>query len=213
MKNLYSLVLFSLIFSQFGWAQIESKEKTKEYTDLKKALLEPELVVRLNLSGQNIDLENQNFGVFKNLEYLNLKDDHLKTIPKSISQLSKLKVLDLSGNDFVELYDDFYKLKNLEELYLNNEKNINMPKTLSLLGKLPNLKSLHLENDNLNSLPVEINGLENLEFLYLNQNSFKEIPKELKGLDHLQYLDLKNNKITPSITPPENINFGFKINL
>ena len=213
MKNLYSLVVFSLIFSQFGWAQIESKEEKKEYTDLKKALLEPELVVRLNLSGQNINLENQNLGVFKNLEYLNLKNDHLKSIPKSISQLAKLKVLDLSGNDFVELSDDFYKLKNLEELYLNNEKNINLPKTLSLLGKLPNLKSLHLENDNLNSLPVEIKGLVNLEFLYLNQNRINEIPQELKGLDHLQYLDLKNNKITPSITPPENINFGFKINL
>ena len=213
MKNLLSLVVFSLIFSQFGLAQIENKEKNKEYTDLKKALLEPELVIRLNLSAQNIDLENQNFGVFKNLEYLNLKNDHLKSIPKSISLLSKLKVLDLSGNDFIELSDDFYKLTNLEELYLNEEKNINLPKTLRLLGKLPNLKSLHLENDNLNSLPVEIKNLQNLEFLYLNQNSFKEIPKELKGLDHLQYLDLKYNKITPTMTPPENINFGFKISL
>jgi Leucine-rich repeat (LRR) protein len=213
MKNLYSLVVFSLLFTQFGLAQIDSKGKSKEYTDLKKALSEPELVFRLDLSGQNINLENQNFVVFKNLEYLYLKNDHLKSIPKSISQLSKLKVLDLSGNDFIELSDDFYKLTNLEELYLNKEKNINLPKTLRLLGKLPNLRSLHLENDNLNLLPVEIKNLQNLEFLYLNQNSFKEIPKEVRGLDHLQYLDLKNNKIAPTLLIPENINFGFKINL
>ncbi len=213
MKNLYLLIVLSLLFSNLSWAQIENTAKNKEYTDFKKALLEPELVVRLNLSGQNIDLEHQDFKIFKNLEYLNLKNDHLKSIPKSISQLSKLKVLDLSGNDFTELSDDFYKLKNLEELYLNEEKNINLPVTLRLLGKLPNLKSLHLENDNLNSLPLEIKSLKNLEFLYLNKNSFKEIPKELKGLDHLQYLDLKNNKIAPSMLTPENINFGFKISL
>jgi len=176
-------------------------------------LAEPEKVIRLNLSNQNDNWEMQDFAVFKNLEYLNLKNDHLKTIPKSISELSKLKSLDLSGNDFSELGVDFYKLSNLQELYLNNEKNINLPKTLRLLGKLPNLKSLHLENDNLKALPAEIYELQNLEFLYLNQNSFKEIPKGIQGLNHLQYLDLKNNKIESTMTPPENMNFGFKIGL
>lgn len=206
-------MVLGLLFSQFGIAQIENKEKNKEYTDFKKALLEPELVIRLNLSGQNIDFEYLDFKVFKNLEYLNLKNDHLKSIPQSISQLAKLKVLDLSGNDFIVLSDDFYKLTNLEELYLNEEKNINLPITLRQLAKLPNLKSLHLENDNLNSLPREIKSLKKLEFLYLNQNRFIEIPKEIKGLDHLQFIDLKNNKINPTMLLHENINFGFKINL
>ena len=66
MKNLYLLIVLGLLFSQFGLGQIENKEKNKEYTDFKKALLEPELVVRLNLSGQNIDFEYHDFKVFKN---------------------------------------------------------------------------------------------------------------------------------------------------
>jgi Leucine-rich repeat (LRR) protein len=71
---------------------------------------------------------------------------------------------------------------------------------------------LHLENDQLKSLPSEILAFKNLEYLYLNNNDFKTIPV-LKPLDHLKYLDLKDNKIKPELQDMKNLNFGLKINL
>jgi Leucine-rich repeat (LRR) protein len=47
------------------------------------------------------------------LEYLSLKDDHLKELPKEL--FTKKKTMDLSGNDFTVLPKDFSKLKTLEK--------------------------------------------------------------------------------------------------
>jgi Leucine-rich repeat (LRR) protein len=200
-----SVLVFFLTLNSFGQV-----DKDKEYTNIDEALKNPESVYKLDLSNQEISLKNEQWKLFINLEYLNLKNDRLKEIPKEISNLKQLKVLNLSGNDFNSLPNEFSNLNNLEELFLNDEKNINLPKTLKILSKLPKLKSLHLENDNLYKLPNEINDLKSLESLYLNNNHFETIPN-LKPLDHLKYLDLRENHIKPELLDQRNLNFGFKI--
>lgn len=209
MKKIYFTLALLLTLSSLSFAQ--NNDKTKEYTSLSEALKEPEKVVRLNLSNQDISITNHLWSKFINLEYLSLKNDHLKEIPLAITKIKSLKTIDLSGNDFSKLPDAFSNLVNLEEIYLNDEKNMNLPKTLSILSNLPKLKTLHLENDNLSKLPSEILLFKNLENLYLNQNNFKKIP-EIQTLDHLKYLDLRDNKIKPELQDMKNLNFGFKIN-
>ena len=209
MKKIFSTLALLLVVSNSSFGQ--NNENEKEFTTLNDALKNPEKVFRLNLSNQDISISSEQWLRFINLEYLNLKNDHLKEIPIAITKIKSLKTIDLSGNDFTNLPEEFSNLINLEEIYLNNEKNMNLPRTLSILAKLPMLKSLHLENDNLSKLPSEILSFKNLENLYLNQNNFKKIP-EIQSLDHLKYLDLKDNNIKPELQDMRNLNFGFKIN-
>ncbi len=214
MKSIMQHILIGLlVLTQSIIAQNQFTQNTvqKEFNNLKEALKNPKEVVFLNLSNQTEVVPNSVWAQFINLEYLSLKNDHLKTIPTELTTLKKLKVLDLSGNDFQTLPVEFIKLENLEELYLNDETNMNLPKTLEILSKLPKLKSLHLENDQLEQLPENLKNLEHLEFLYLNQNKFLEVPKQIGGLQHLQYLDLNNNPIKPELQDVKNLNFGFKI--
>ena len=213
MKNLfYFLVVFNLFsISFFSQSKVDSLSIKKTYTNLEEALKSPDKVYRLDLSDQNLSKFVVFLQKFSNLEYLSLKNDHLRTLPKEIFELQKLKILDISSNDFETLSNDFIKFKNLEELYLNNEKNLNVPQTLNLLSKLPKLKALHLEGDNLRKLPENIVKLKNLKSLYLNDNLFKEVPTQIRGLDHLQYLDLNNNQIPKNVIDMQQLNFGFKI--
>ncbi|MBC7494279.1 MAG: leucine-rich repeat domain-containing protein [Flavobacterium sp.] len=211
-KLFYLLLVFSLcIASLFSQQTADSLSLKKTFTNLQDALKNPDQVYRLDLSNQKLSNSVVNWQKFKNLEYLSLKNDHLKVLPAEIFGLLNLKTLDISLNDFETLSDDFVKFKNLEELYLNDEKNLNVPKTLKLLNKLPKLKVLHLEGDHLSTLPEHISELKNLQSLYLNNNLFKEVPAQIKGLDHLQYLDLNNNQIPVNLINMQQLNFGFKI--
>lgn len=153
-------VFFLLIFTLFVndvTAQIrDSTELNKEFSSLEKALKNPKKVYRLNLSEQKLELPDTVWSKFSNLQYLSLKNDHLEQIPLGITYLKNLKVLDLSGNDFQMLPSSFSNLTNLQELYLNDEKKFRFDKNISILSTLPNLKSLHIENDGLNSLPSNI---------------------------------------------------------
>lgn len=181
----------------------------KNFTNLDEALQNPNEVYQLDLSNQllnNTQLEA--LTKFKNLRSLSLKNDHLKEIPKSISELTNLRVLDLSGNDFKILPTEIKKLKNLEEIYLNNEPNADINQEVSLLSKLPNLKILHLENDDIGIIPKNITNLKNLEKLYLNDNKIVEFPDFLTKNKKLLYIDMKNNPLQWKGERP----FGITIN-
>lgn len=206
--KLFVFMLCSLITQ--AQEPVYQKDKVTFY-NLKDALKNPFQVKTLHLTGSNESLQNIDFSVFKNLEFLSLKEGHLDEIPQGITQLKSLKVLDLSGNNFKKLPTHFKNLKRLHELYLNEDKNLQLNEAFSILAEMPNLKYLHLENDNLDTLPNSINKLKFIEKLYLNNNHFKEIPN-LQSLDHLIYLDLKDNQIQPEVIDMRNLNFGFKIN-
>lgn len=210
-KSILSSFLL-IILCNIGTAQTDSSIVNKEYRSIEEALKNPDQVYRLDLSNQNIFVPNDVWSKFINLEYLSLKNDHLKELPSEIGTLKKLKVLDLSGNDFIVLPKSFSELYNLEELFLNEERRFNLDENIEVLSLLPHLRILHLENDQLNKLPKKIYRLNHLESLYLNNNKFKEFPTELKEMPNLKYLDFHDNKLSPlELQNFQSQNFGIKI--
>jgi len=210
-SSLFLLVFIFLSKNSEAQSNLDSIQVKKEYSSLEEALKNPKNVYRLDLSNQNLELSDSIWSSFTNLQYLSLKNDHLKQIPKGIGYLKNLQVLDLSGNDFKTLPSTFSNLTNLQELFLNDDKYFNFKKSIPILSALPNLKSLHIENDGLKSLPKSMYKLSRLESLYLNDNQFKRIPIELKGLKNLQFLDFHNNKFRIPAQDMQNKNYGFKI--
>lgn len=219
MINYYKIKIAAILFVLFvnihlhaQAKQLDSSNLYKEYYSLEDALKNPEKVYRLNLSNQKIKFPADSvWSKFSNLEYLSLKNDHLKEIPDGIGNLKNLKTLDLSGNDFKVLPNSFSNLTNLRELYLNDEKKMDVNQSLIVLRDLPKLSILHLENDNLKSIPPNIFLMRNLETLYLNDNRISSIPQELKKLDNLKYLDLHHNKLKPASQDMMLPSHGFKI--
>lgn len=207
----FAFFLCTLLFLEVKAQSIDSTFIKKEYTNIEEALENPSLVYRLNLSNQKIQLSDSIWSKFQNLQYLSLKNDHLKTLPEGIGYLKNLKVLDLSGNDFKVLPPTFSGLLNLQELYLNDDKNLQFDKSIDVLCTLTNLKSLHLEDDGLKKLPDNFIQLKNLESLYLNNNQFKDFPLEIKELHHLQYLDIHENKFALPNKQNQEPGFGLKI--
>ena len=206
------LVIAGLLIFRTASAQVTDSTQIRiEYTSLEEALKNPTKVYRLNLSNQKVNVSDSVWRRFTNLEYLSLKNDHLKQIPKGIGFLTNLKTLDLSGNDFKIIPTSFSNLKNLQELYLNDEKNFKLSRNIENLSRIPNLKSLHLENDNLKELPANFYKLEKLEKLFLNDNHFNKVPVQIKGLKSLKYLDFHHNDYKPNPNQMKNNEFGPKI--
>ena len=211
MKKIVILVLWLLGGMNSLSSQSNPVAETKKYVNLGEALRSPKEVITLDLSNQKISLEDIDWSLFSNLEYLSLKNDNLTVIPEGLSKLSNLKTLDLSGNNFKVLPKTLKSLSKLQVLYLNDEKQFDLEKSMDVLSNLTNLKELHLENDKLQALPKQFDKMKSLELLYLNDNDFMELPKQIMQLDHLRLLDFKNNNVNANLQEMKNLNFGFKL--
>jgi Leucine-rich repeat (LRR) protein len=208
----FLLLIFAFLITNLNaQSTLDSLQLNKEYTSLDEALKNPEKVYRLDLSNQKLQFSDSIWSQFTNLQYLSFKNDHLKEIPEGVGFLKSLKVLDLSGNDFEVLPSTFGNLTNLEELFLNDDKYLKLEKNIPVLSTLPNLKSLHIENDRLKSLPKDIYKLSHLESLYLNNNQFKQIPIEIEGLEKLEFIDFHDNEYRLPAQNLQNENRGYKI--
>jgi Leucine-rich repeat (LRR) protein len=190
---------------------IVTKLDNYEYTDLNEALKNPDKVYRLNLSNQQFKEFPAGILKFKNLEYLNLRNDGLATLSPEIGNLKSLRVLDLGGNDFKRLPKDFVKLRNLEELFLDNDKNLDLKQDIDILSKLPKLRVLHLDNDGIGILPANISKLQYLDSLTLSNNMLKVIPPQVRGMKNLKFLDINHNHLPINMHLNYQPEYGLKI--
>jgi Leucine-rich repeat (LRR) protein len=140
-------------------------DSVRTYRSLERALKEPQLVYRLDLSGAK-----------------------LKEFPPEIRQLTNLNALDLSGNKLKELPDWITELVHLQELRLSRNKFGSMP---AALCRLRHLKRLDMSRNAITGLPECVGRWKELVSLDLWSNDIAIVPEDIKDMPALRFLDLR----------------------
>ncbi len=121
--------------------------------------------------------------------------DQLKSLPESIGQLPKLKMLNLCANALESIPESIGKLQQLRYFNLDSNQLRFLPQGI---GKLTQLEWLELGQNKLQQLPESIGKLQNLRYLNLSYNQLIELPTALSTLEQLAELHLEGNPINHS---------------
>ncbi len=153
----------------------------------------------------------------KNIEYISMRYDGLKTIPNQISNFKHLKTLDVEGNYITTIGRSFLRNKEIESLTLSISPKFRFKKSFLVLSKesslsslaisnsnfdmlsnaivkLDNITTLSLKNDHLTVVPSGIFKMKNLKRLDISGNDFKFIPPSLLELSKLEFLNISDEK-------------------
>ncbi|KAM8920925.1 leucine-rich repeat protein 1 [Pelodytes ibericus] len=137
----------------------------------------------------------------KKLQKLDLSDNHIKKLPKTIGDLVCLQELNLHNNFLesfeIELCKSTWK-STLRSLDLSHNKLKALPVQFGQLKELINLK---LDDNELVQLPFTIGQLSKLRFLFATKNKLHYLPNSFKFLA-LEKVDLFGNpfvKATPMV--------------
>eukprot|EP00002_Diphylleia_rotans_P018803 TRINITY_DN363_c0_g1_i2.p1 TRINITY_DN363_c0_g1~~TRINITY_DN363_c0_g1_i2.p1 ORF type:complete len:511 (+),score=102.42 TRINITY_DN363_c0_g1_i2:401-1933(+) len=122
---------------------------------------------------------------------LSLCSKALSRVPDSVSNLSRLRSLNLGDNKLQELPSWIEALTNLQQLSLRNNQFSNLPECIS---RLVSLTSLHIYNNKITQLPSWIVTLTNLKALYLMMGDGAGITHVPHGI---QYAPFWSQNIRP----------------
>ncbi len=124
-----------------------------------------------------------------NIEYLDCSNNLFTCVPNSLKKLENLKNLAISGNRIRKL-PDWLKDSKIEQLEFNM---CGFTKFPTKVFGMQHLTILELSDNEIQSLPPEINTIPNLDTLDLSSNNLSSLPKELSDLKNLRYLNINNN--------------------
>ena len=109
-------------------------------------------IKELHIEGIPLNLTELNFSKLKTLEYLSLRGDGLTEVPLGISQIKGLRTLDIGYNPIETLPVELSNLSKLETLYIDHDQKIEMTSSTKIIRSLPNLKYIHVEENNMDGL-------------------------------------------------------------
>ena len=146
----------------------------------------PEILVDVEDDRSRLLLSKRSHEFDGKLEIL-CRDNHLK-------QLKNLKMLNMYENQLESLDGIGLLAKTpLEDLNLGNNLIKQVP---AEMGGLSTLKSLWLDDNQLDTFPVVLCSLINLTELRLSSNQMPFVPQSISALKNLTTLALDNNKLT-----------------
>lgn len=125
--------------------------------------------------------------------------------------------LDLHNKNLRAIPETVFQHSQLQILLLSQNQLNTLP---TQINKLTNLQTLDLSsNHNLNSLPDEIGALGSLESLFLGGNPLSNLPKEIGALKNLQRLNLSGTALSSlrkeigTLTNLQMLDLGYNLNL
>jgi len=158
--------------------EIESLINPNSNINFYKPTIHKNHITALDFAGQKLKEIPDSVGSLLDLQYLNLWDNNLTTLPTSIELLSKLKFLFLDWNRFCKFPDlRWDKLISLEKLSITNNFELNkFPNSLILLIKQNFIKKYVNEGVNLSEALI-LGLLEILTGMKLRKLPNSTLPK------------------------------------
>lgn len=167
---------------------------------------------RLDLACGLTELPNEVFDLADSLEVLNLSGNRMRSLPKQLPRLRKLKVLFASDNDFMVMPEVLGDCPNLQVVGFKANHIAHVPAAAlppalrwliltdnalcslpAQLGQRPALQKLMLAGNHLQALPDSLQNARRLELLRTPANGLTELPGWLTELPRLSWLALAGN--------------------
>ena len=167
-----------------GWPEVKQAADEHRYELVLSGAAVSE---RIDKSGLDKDIFELTF-----LNFLQISNTTLLSLPVELGQLLKLKTLDLHKNSLKELPASIGLLKELKHLDLSDNKLQKLPTTLTELNLL---QSLNLNCNQLTELPSFV-LLTSLKRVDISHNQLKELPDGIYELEHLSEIIASYNQIS-----------------
>jgi leucine-rich repeat protein SHOC2 len=153
-------------------------------------VLIPCLKASLNLKSNHIGSLPPDLSVWSHIKEINLSSNRLTTIPESIGSLHSVVELRLSNNKISELPDQIGALKELKVLELDENE---LTYISNYIGECNQLTKLILTSNRISSLPTDIGDLAILTHLYIGENRIFSIPPHIGKMASLKELYINDN--------------------
>ena len=166
---------------------------------------------RLDLQNNALMSLPPGIGLMDNLKELNLSNNRFKEFPIELCELEPLESLYINRNHITNLPEDIIELEQLKKLNVSQNSLQALPSLPSSLEVLyaeanalthfnvphqfPHLRELHLANNFLDEISVQMVNIPRLRVLSLKDNRITTIPFHLGALTHLEELDVSHNSL------------------
>eukprot|EP01135_Chromosphaera_perkinsii_P004493 Nk52_evm17s284 gene=Nk52_evmTU17s284 len=161
------------------------------------------------------DIPEDKLGLLPDLVVLDMHQNHLLGIPRTINLLRNLCILDVSHNSIANLPKELFCLSNLQVLLLSNNclsflaeelgqlrslqkldiSRNKLSRVCTNLGTLPNIVSLNVSHNHLTRLPREMQEMVMLKELIINDNEIDQLPDSIGMLPRIEIVEARNNKL------------------
>lgn len=171
-------------------------------------------IIALYLSSLSLKSIPDCIGTLTELRMLKMEKNSIQQFPKTIVSCKKLRELNCSfnrlssflsskdtlpeifsanfdNNNFVSIPDALLRSVTLQQLSMKNNKIYE----LSNISACTTLTYLHVDNNNIRSLPAAFGSLSNLEVFTVSRNQLYSIPASISQCHNLRKLDCTANRI------------------